>query len=155
MKTKEKPKRKPKLNVPLLRKIQAHITEIPNRFVMTTSVARGEPGKKISVISTFDAPKRYPPCGTVACIAGWANILTNARDVADIDRANKKLGLPDDWGMEETYFGGVARRWLEHPLFWHDRWPEPFRTAFLRAKTAKQRAKIASERIEHLIETGE
>jgi hypothetical protein len=53
--------------VRLLRKVQAHIREEPQRFDMGTWIASGADIGSVS--------DRHPPCGTVACIGGWMQLL--------------------------------------------------------------------------------
>jgi hypothetical protein len=141
---------KRKLNIKLLRRIQAHITEEPRRFTMGAFEIYGEPGTKNWIrdtctrACTTDISPVVPPCGTAACIAGWANAMTGAKkgQLDDPSRAAKKLGLPD---IDDTaYLFG-------NPEYY---WPNPFGKLYAKARTAKQRAKIACARIDHLIETG-
>lgn len=125
-------KTKPNLNVRLLRKIQKHILEEPKRFWMGWWKEDSIPGHKPA------------PCGTTACIAGWAVILSNEPEKAGAPsiRARVLLGLdPDDM-----------------TLFFSDAWPEPYRTLYERAvdkDDEKDMAKAGADRIEHLINTGE
>jgi len=130
---------KRKLNVRLLRKIQKHITEEPRRFFMTWYKAHGTPGQQFDA-DWSDLAKSVPDCGTAACIAGWANGLTGAKyyDWDDAWRASKQLGL----SIDSDY------------LFINYMWPKPFCARYAVAKTPKQRAKIACQRIDYLIETG-
>lgn len=140
-----------KLNVELLRKIQAHITEEPRRFFMGWFVATGDPGKALSPIRGFipdeilyDLPDTAPACGTAACIAGWANILSglSPKQSEDSRAAANFLRLPEK-DEDYTY------------LFSADDWPEPFAGEYAMARTPELRAKIACARIDHLIATGE
>lgn len=127
------------LNVKLLRRIQRHIFVRPSRFMMAWYYSKGKPGARGG--SWSDQPKRYPPCGTVACIAGWANILTGAKttqEIQDSTRAARKLGLPDiPFGI--------------YPLFGVHLWSTDFATRYRAATTPKERVKIASEVIDDLI----
>ena len=142
--TKTKP-RKPKLNVRLLRRIQKHILEEPKRFFMGWFIARGKPGtRRFTDMGTAwlvptDLPGRVPPCGTAACIAGWANLFTGHRPEAH-RMAQKELGITQAQGTS---------------LFNAHYWPDPFEQKYRAAKTPLQRAKIAAARIEHLITKGE
>ena len=146
-------KTKPKLNVKLLRKIKAHILEEPRRFFMEWYVATGRPGARRFTSRHADAadlPKTVPPCGTAACIAGWAILLSEKKKADELDYnysgdtvdiASDLIGLP---------FGYYPRQ-----LFNNHGWPEPFSSQYKNAKTPRARAKIAAERIEHLIKTSE
>lgn len=138
--TKTKPAKR-KLNVNLLRKIQKHILEEPKRFFMAAYLDQGRPGSRTSEFR--DQAKRFPSCGTTACIAGWANILTGARsneEICDSERAVSRLGI---------------ERGRRAQLFLDSDWPQPFSSNYERAMTPAKRAKIAAARIEHLIKTGE
>jgi hypothetical protein len=83
------------VNVELLKKIKEHILEEPRRLHMDNFVCR----------VPVDSPKN-PPCGTVACIAGWAVILSRPEDSLesiweDIHgnwewEACKAMGIPED-----------------------------------------------------------
>lgn len=134
---------KPKLNVKLLRKIQKHILEEPRRFMMASYVRWGKPGARIPREQRLpDQSHIFPACGTTACIAGWANILSGEPPyrAADPRLAVKRLGIKAEQAV---------------PLFADLAWPDPFRDRYRKAKTPAQRAKIATERIEHLISYGE
>ena len=135
-----------KLNVRLLRRIQKHILEEPRRFQMGAAVIRaGNPKQWKLIAPTFahDASKTMPPCGTAACIAGWADILSggSGNGWTVRERAATKLGVPAGFS------------WLGHPLFDDNSWPQPFRTRYRAAKTPQARAKIAAQRIDHFIKT--
>lgn len=143
--TKTKP-RNPKLNVRLLRRIQKHILEEPLRFLMRTQLMKRTPG---AVIATDDWRERQqvPECGTVACIAGWALLLShqpireNSPWGSVRSRAAKILGLPPTVVDNDELF-----------QVWG--WPEKFRARYREATLPRTRAKIAADRIEHLIKTG-
>lgn len=129
---------KSKLNVTLLRKIQAHILEEPRRFIMDDLVRYGLPGDKFSADN--DTQQTFAECGTAACIAGWALLLSGIRiDGGDyLNRASDLLRISDD----------------HESLFIAELWPEPFKRRYARAGRPATRAKIAAARIEHLITTG-
>ena len=56
------------INVPLLRKIKRHIQEEPRRLKMRFW------GRKVDPLG-----RGKPPCGTQACLAGWAVLLSIPR----------------------------------------------------------------------------
>lgn len=87
-----------------------------------------------------DLPEIAPECGTAACIAGWANLLTGSKRPAAYVRARRILGIS----------ARMSRR-----LFSAMQWPSPFHIQYDQATTPRQRAKIAAARIEHLITEGE
>lgn len=122
-----------KLNIKLLRKIQKHISEEPLRFFMEWAIARKE-GNEEGFASDNSTYQKFAPCGTAACIAGWANILTKGENPSDFRRARLKLGLDPRLDLSYNYVFDVPG------------WPEQFRKLYERAKTPKTRA--------YLIETG-
>ncbi len=129
-----------KLNVKLLRKIQAYITEEPRRFFMSDFFVKENWNYNRSFFGDLSATP--PPCRTAACIAGTTNLLTKGRYLGDWQRAGLKLRI-DPHELES------------HPLFTVLGWPDPFQSDYERARTPKQRAKIACKRIDWLIEHGE
>ena len=94
---------------------------------------------------------KFPACGTVGCIAGWVAALTaknpkRLRDDIDVQRfADKTLGITSD--QSQRLFASVVDDIMG--------WPSKFSDAYRTAATQKQRAKVASRRIEHFIKTGE
>ena len=75
----------PKLNVPMLRKVQKHILSEPRRLDMETwTELLTDEEKKLP---------SSPPCGTVGCIGGWTNILS--KTLGDIQAA-EVLGITQD-----------------------------------------------------------
>lgn len=135
-------KKNSKLNVRLLRRIKRHILEEPNRLVMRTLGKIGVAGEMFHGDS---GPQSFPKCGTAACIAGWACSLSGQSIYAGAQVAGELLGLPyiDD-------YSGPA-----NALFFTFDWPQRFKDAYNDARTPTKRAKIAADRIEHLIKTGE
>lgn len=121
----------------LLRKIQRHILAEPRRLYMNWFVKTGAPGEVFR--SDVGNDQIMPDCGTAACIAGWANILTHGNDPSDYDRAVMQLGMSE----------------YKPEIFDAPRWPEPFHFEYEVSETPEKRAKIAAARIEHLITTGE
>lgn len=114
------------MKVGLLRRVKLHILEEPRRLDMTLwkSIRWGEDP---------------PPCGTTACIGGWALILSQYQGKGPVDRdAAKALHLTKKQAVR---------------LFYVSFWPPEFKDAYLRAKP-KKRAAIAAARIDHFIKTG-
>lgn len=141
--------RKLKLNVRLLRRIQKLILEEPKRCLMSCSSLKAKTQKewewKVRVFAD-DASKQIPPCGTAACIAGWADTLmggTGEGHESLIRRASLALGI------EPTL------HWSGNRVFSAKHWPEPFAERYAKTKTPSSRAKVAAARIDHLIKTGE
>lgn len=142
---------KRKLNVKLLRKIQAHITEEPRRFFMDECIIKAStPEEWVNAAEDhWDASKTMPPCGTAACISGWTNILTRAKSLdqyQDFDRAIASLGIVKSSDFHDWTGADY--------LFLAECWPKQFSSRYKKAKTPKTRAKIACERINYLIATG-
>lgn len=118
--------------VRLLRRVKKHILEEPKRLYMRDWA---------HLKSGAGAPK----CGTVGCIAGWAHLLTHKKEIgtSQVDDIHEGYGM-DALNVDSTQ----AVR-----LFYVSGWPEKFEQRYLRAKTRKQEAKVAAERIEHFIKT--
>lgn len=124
------------LNVKLLRKIKKHILAKPRRFLMYELIVRSsdyyphyydDAGRKT----------KFESCGTAACIAGWACLLTDGIEFnGDAwERGKKLLGL-DERKANRLFNVG---RWGKLDDLYH------------RAKSAKARAQIAAKRIEQFI----
>lgn len=128
-----------KLNVKLLRKIQKHILEEPKRFMMGGVIVTAEPGK---YYTDYGIDWRIPKCGTVACIGGWALLLSNVR-THDLCDAAELLGFD----IEDGFSPDASK------LFNVGGWPSKFAAKWMDAKTPRVRAKIAVARIDHLIAT--
>jgi hypothetical protein len=136
-------KSKPKFNPRLLRRVQKHIAEEPNRLVM---------GRVIRLkVDLFGSNKfwgdnaqevNFAKCGTAACMAGWTLALSgfDGKKIQKLTtwdiRARKLLGLTPD---QATY------------LFYDGNWVGGFSERYKEAKTQKQRAKIAVEYIDYFI----
>jgi hypothetical protein len=139
------PARTKKRGDELLRLIQEIIIEEPKRFDIRLDQAfEGVSAPNISVrrfgkhqLKKLD----FPACGTVACVAGWADILVNGqpsrfRGWGDIaSSANRALGLSDE---------------VTTLLFHIHAWPEEFRTRYIRANRVR-RGKIAANYIDFFI----
>lgn len=127
---------KKKLNVELLKKVQQHITEEPKRYDQFAVVRESS----------------LAPCGTVACIAGWANVLSGSdpksEEAQDLDKAAVRLGVETCYELFPEGFGCF------HFLFDLEGWPSQFVREHEQAKTFKARAKAACKRIDYLIKTG-
>jgi hypothetical protein len=129
------------VNVELLRKIQKHITEEPRRLQMGGVIEHMNPGVEFC---EHRAKFVVPKCGTVACIAGWAFILSGEGEVESdrqgyvMLRAEELLGLTSGEGDR---------------LFLEDWWPDLYLERWEAAETAQERARIAVKRIDHFIKT--
>lgn len=109
------------LNVELLRRVQRHIRREPESFDMLFWIfERG--------------------CGTVACIGGWAVLLSGGTHSSGIERdardARRALGLNLGAG--------------DRLLFLTD-WPDPFQREYRGARTPSERAEVACRYIDHFV----
>lgn len=126
-----------KLNESLLRRVAAHIIEEPNRLCMAYFAACGVGGTLF--VGDRGRLQEFPSCATVGCIAGWAHLLAGRSGCSFFSSAKRALRLTKDQAQA---------------LFYNEEWPRPFAQRYRRARTQRSRAKIAVERIEHLIKTG-
>lgn len=132
------------MNDLLLDKIKAHIMEEPRRIIM--SVWREQTTKRSleAAVPLLNGISKYitvkaPPCGTIGCIAGWAQVLTKTTELGHPEIAARLvLGLDQE----------VANR-----LFLTRQWPLKFHKSYIRCKTAKGRAKVVCDRITHFQKT--
>lgn len=132
------------MNVKLLRKVKKHILAEPRRFVMWTWKSTKEDNIERRNTFTSDASDnrqvKFAKCGTAACIAGWACILSKKEEPADFRVTAQRL-------LKIGYRDGES-------LFSVDSWPDEFRKAYQKSVTQPALVKIADARIEHFIKTG-
>lgn len=130
------------MNTKLLRRIAKHITEEPRRLDMSGFYYK----PRRSFVLDHSAPKvpcyDPAPCGTAACIAGWA-VGLELGDVAAMStairpRAEKLLGID---------FIQSSR------LFFVEYWPKNLSQKYERAATVAEKAKVAVTRINRFIRT--
>ncbi len=99
-----------------------------------------------------------PPCGTTACIAGFATILSwRGKDYPRAFRKKVESLEADesripDYEEHATKVLGLTRL-QAMKLFYASDWPHEFEHAILHAETAKEQAKVAIDRIELFIKT--
>lgn len=128
------------MNTKLLRKIKKHILEEPKRFVMHSLILTKDHGYTDTYTDDANKTTKFAACGTAACIAGWATILSG-----------KKEGEVDVWDFGSKVLELNNIQTLN--LFDDDSWPQNFGRAFHSSKSRKKRAEIAADRIEHFIKT--
>lgn len=134
---------KSKPNVKLLRKIQKHILKEPRRFFMDWYIARKSQLREDTFASDNGTRQEFAPCGTAACIAGWACLLSG-NEALDFHRtALHVLNIRD------------SEPFRAHVLFDVNGWAQPFQSQYKKAKKPEARAEIAASRIEYFIKTGE
>lgn len=93
------------------------------------------------------------PCGTTACIAGWAIAINCGYENL---KALHEARMSYSWGL--TSQKGMAELDLTYgqrdPLFHASNWPEEFRLAYNeQGANSEDRADIAFWRIQHFIAT--
>ena len=141
------------MNVELLKKVKQQILEEPNRLSMHIEITQDEE-EFYDVLDGYTKEKvdepnvaLHPPCGTTACIAGWAVILSHPElKPKDVWR-NYTISSEAAWLLEITY-PQMSK------LYYTYNWPVQFREAF-KTTDIKKRAEVAAARIDHFIETGE
>jgi hypothetical protein len=109
---------------------------------------------------------RRSPCGTVACIGGWADILSAKNDedrqrrmrgMVNLDRAADELGL-NGTDFYNEYSADIQTE--RAVLFTGDpdeHWPEPFRQQYWDAEGDSDPtavARVAVAYLDHIISTG-
>lgn len=129
-----------------LRTVAKHILEEPLRLYMDNWVLDV---KKSSYFAeeVEDFNGALPPCGTVACIAGWTVMLFGLQARLPL-RASMYLGSACDI-LDLDEFSPLGMR-----LFHTSDWPTKYMDQYVLARTAKGRARVTAERIEHFIHTG-
>lgn len=122
------------MNKELLLKIKEHILAEPKRLIMDDVAFRGRPGERV-----YDGGISFEiaDCGTAACIAGWACLLSDERPSLWYGERLLRLNYPE-----------------KHYLFFASSWPTKFYHRWRNANTPQERAVIAAERIDHFIEHG-
>ncbi len=137
------------MNVANFQKLKALILEEPNRFIMH-AYHLSDADKNVCGVNwgvVLPDGQTRPPCGTVACLCGWANMLQDQEVgrtpgyMGDEKRAANWLGISttcDRWSISRT------------SVFHEDFWPEPFKTKYRRAKDATERARVAADYIDWL-----
>lgn len=132
-----------KLNVALLEEVKKHILSVPDSFRM----------------ETWAEPSADAPCGTVACIGGWAALIAHPT-IRVIIRG-------EGWDEEYKYVFGNGRsvdiplvgaralgfrdEFDAQTLFLESFWPAEIRRKWDKAWSNRERAKIAAERIDRYI----
>jgi hypothetical protein len=114
------------MNVALLKKIKSRILREPQKFRMD----------------------RWS-CGTAHCIGGWACVLAKDPPVPSLNYGWTRSG----WMVQSRAAEVLDIQGCSHDLFDICYWPDPFRGAYHRARTRKQRAVVAAQRIDHFIAT--
>lgn len=128
----------PPLNFPLFRKVIKKLETAPEAYRQTTTASRDNSA----------------PCGTAACIGGWADILSGAGDLkkarVSLNRAADRLGLNGMMWAEED----DTERAILFDGDPSDVWPQPFASQWSRAHTRERRARVAIRYLKRIITTG-
>ena len=156
----------------LIDRIKAHILEEPKRFDMRYLAYRYGAEE-----DTTPGGRQLPMCKTVACIAGWAVLLTNPeekwteynfhsftgkdikRDCMDINVWRKGAQLLD---LDPTSTGcrnnPEEKKLIARDVFEYCYWPDEFRNAYHAAENRDDlhaMAVAACNRLDHYKFTGE
>lgn len=132
-----------RLNIELFKKVRRKIKSVPESYNQKTDAE----------------PDRRSPCGTAACIGGWADILSaptkaerDRRMAGDVslNRAARALGLKG-----RDFYAEIR---TERAVLFDGRpektWPKPFSDQWRRSRTKAARAAVAVAYLDHIIETG-
>jgi len=129
------------MNVKLLRRIQKAIRKEPRRFNMLWWVVTGD---------------QESPCGTSACIGGYAVILSK---IPKLLTTKKWLDAVEDIRKDSSNTWDPAKAVLgldtdqATRLFDENRWPREFSVAYQATEDRRERAKLAIKRIDFFIKT--
>jgi hypothetical protein len=131
------------MNVELLRKVEKHILEEPKRLYMRSWIVREDHARVL--ITHVGETRGFAQCGTAACIAGWAVLLSH-------ENTENELRLGMDVYYEARTLLGLNTHEADR-LFDPIGWPRMF-DAGTRDDGSEIAAETTVERIEHFIETG-
>lgn len=129
--------------------------------------------KQLDMGYFLEPKKGAGPCGTTACIAGWAFVLTTPKTRNMPLKAGRMLNKNFDKKTEHYSLGmglnaheiqrlrdeATVRLGLDEEqrqrLFYSDRWPEPFQTKIRidYDPGTKRYAQVVVDRIEHFIKS--
>lgn len=119
------------MNIKLLRKVQKEILKEPRRFDMQSWFERNS----------------ISPCGTTACIGGFAVALSNRW--TRLKRGERLMNVEGRATIYLDIEGFMGPR-----LFFISNWPERLKYAYLTAGSPLKRAKVAVKRIDLFIKSG-
>jgi len=120
----------------LLRRVKAKILKNPTAFGMDLWARRSGRAE----------------CGTIGCIAGWVLMLSRP-GLQESVRYGFHKTFDLDWKEEATRELGITDN-QPFSLFFEEFWPTRYASKFSKARSNKQRARVAANRIEHFIRTG-
>jgi len=135
------------MNVELLLKVKEKILAEPSQFVMS---AWFTDQSRLDIIRTNDLHRTIANCGTAACIAGW--IVTLSRGETPSIAYKVASESFSSVRSHAAVLLGVSKEETDS-LFGLQYWPQEFWVKWKAAKTIKQRAKVAADRIDNFILT--
>lgn len=149
------------MNIELLKAIREKIATTPEAYDQ----------------EVYGRPEPSAPCGTAACIAGWACVLSDAIPITEVQASNQRdrrgrinqelaqriktaarvaLRLTID-EAEMLFTGEPEGEWFDYDDegndIYEDGWPEPFRTQWRNAGY-QERPQIAMAYLDYIISTG-
>lgn len=144
---------KPRLNIELFKAIREKIATTPEAYDQ----------------AVYGRPESAAPCGTAACIAGWACVLSGQMDTQELLRrersrgwefdsiaetAQRVLGLSEE-EADTLFEGEPGGQWDDYDdeggNVYTGGWPEPFAGDW---RDARREDQIATAYLTHIIETG-
>lgn len=118
------------MNATLLLKVKEQILAEPNKFFMSSWVHS---------LPLIENRVMHEGCGTAACIGGWACLLSNT----EVHYGKYDEAASAALGIERQTCG---------TLFATSKWPEDLQMRWNAAKTAREQAEIAAERIDRYVD---
>ena len=136
------------MNIPMLKKVRAAILKRPGQFDMGSFF-----DTKLSFFPDGSPSVTQNPshCGTAACIGGWAVHLSKGRKRL-LDTRNEERNGEFDVVDESSEILHLNKDQSTR-LFCTSEWPQELRDKYHNSATAKIRANVAADRIDHFIKT--
>jgi len=138
------------MNIEMLNRVKQTILDEPRKLDMNVFLKR-YPDEMLGRAEDFT------PCGTHACIAGWACILDimDKRGITVEEISRDTIRNKDDYENEYGKAGKILaiNRVEQYKLFYLEDWPSEFTKRYDDSKTAQERAEVTAQRIEHFIAT--
>lgn len=142
-------KKKNGINRTLLLKVKEQILNQPSLFIMDTWVVNEDDREEYNGKYEDGGLMHKAKCGTMACIGGWTCLLGLQQE------EYKKVAEDETWGQSAFAHKAEELLGLTHDeaeeLFFVCGWPGDLTVRWCNAKTAKERANIAAERIDRVI----
>ena len=124
------------MNIELLQRVRDHILEDPRRLNMHEWIIN------VSKKHANTWNHRYPPCGTIACIAGWTILL------AYPEKKQEYISNPEQVAANILQIDDRQAR----ELFYIGQWPVDYQKRYLGECTLKEMAQAAAGRIDLFID---